>query len=94
MKRNAIPGEWNIECMACGKIVKASESVERWDGLRVCLEDNEQKHPLDMLPPFYKDEEALPFTSPRREDINISVTYVITPDPIPPGTFDSNNGTL
>jgi hypothetical protein len=94
MRRYAKTGEWNIECMVCGKVIKASESIERWDGLRVCQEDTEQRHPLDMVPPFFQDEEALPFTSPRSADTSILVTYATATTPVPPGNFDTNNGTI
>ena len=44
-----ILGNWNALCDSCGRRFKASEMKKRWDGLMVCREDFEQRHPSDFL---------------------------------------------
>lgn len=41
-------GSWNATCDVCGFDFKAQELKQRWDGLRVCKEDWEARHPLDF----------------------------------------------
>lgn len=42
-------GDWNAICDSCGRKFKASEMRERWDGLMVCKEDFELRHPQDFV---------------------------------------------
>ena len=60
----AIPGDFNAICDVCGKKTKSSEIQRRWDGLLVCSDDWEERHPLDMPRPPYRDDKAIPFTRP------------------------------
>ena len=62
MKNIAIPFDWNIICQVCRQKIKASESLKRWDGLIVCKDDYETRHPLDMPAPRQSEERVLPFT--------------------------------
>ena len=39
------PSDWIAECMRCGRMFKGSELMRTWDGLYVCQEDWEKKHP-------------------------------------------------
>lgn len=41
-------GTYNAVCEVCGFQHKADEMKERWDGLFVCKEDWEPRHPLDF----------------------------------------------
>ena len=38
-------GDYNAICDSCGRKFKASTMTKRWDGLFVCKEDNEPRHP-------------------------------------------------
>lgn len=38
-------GNWNAICDSCGRKFKADKLRKRWDGLMVCEEDFERKHP-------------------------------------------------
>lgn len=38
-------GDWNAICDSCGRKYKASTMKKRWDGLFVCEEDYELRHP-------------------------------------------------
>lgn len=54
---------WNAICDVCGFQYKAKDLRKRWDGLMVCKDDFEVRHPLD----FYRvknDHHQLPFTRP------------------------------
>ena len=60
-------GDWNAICAVCGWKFKASELKERWDGMRVCREDYDQRHPLDF-PNSIRPEPVLPWTRPEAQD--------------------------
>ncbi len=55
-----VSGDWNIICDVCAKKVKASETKRRWDGLIVCKDDYEFRHPQDFLK-AKTDKIAVPF---------------------------------
>lgn len=65
----AVKGDWNAECDVCGFKYKASQLKKRWDGLMVCKEDWELRHPSD----YYKfptgEESVVPWTRPSPTDI-------------------------
>jgi hypothetical protein len=60
----ATPFSWNVICQVCRKKVKASEIKKRWDGLLVCDEDFEHRHPNDFPLPAFKEQAPIPFSSP------------------------------
>jgi len=75
MSRNQyISGQWNLICDSCGKKIKAGQAHKRWDGLIVCLDDYEQRHPQDFVR-ARQDKISVPFSRPRPEDVFIPVTY-------------------
>lgn len=41
-------GSWNAECESCGFVFKSHELKKRWDGVMVCKDDWEPRHPLDF----------------------------------------------
>jgi len=49
MKNHLILGNWNALCDVCGRKFKALDMQKRWDGLMVCKEDFEIRHPSDFL---------------------------------------------
>lgn len=72
-----VSGDWWVICDVCSKKVKASKSKKRWDGLIVCDEDFEPRHPQDFLR-VRSDKISVPFTRPRPTDSFVSVTYDAT----------------
>lgn len=42
-------GDWYVSCDVCSKQIYASESRKRWDGLIVCPDDFEHRHPQDLI---------------------------------------------
>ena len=42
-------GQWNVLCDVCGMKFKSGDIKKRWDGLRVCAEDWEPRHPMDFF---------------------------------------------
>ena len=56
-------GQWNVICDVCGMKFKSNDIYERWDGLRVCREDWEVRHPMDFQRGF-KDDQSIPYTRP------------------------------
>lgn len=71
-------GEWNALCDVCGFKFKNTQLKERWDGLRVCADDWETRHPQEMIRPL-PAEKPLPWTRPEgSSDQFIVVDYTIT----------------
>jgi hypothetical protein len=61
-------GDHNAFCDVCGFKFKASELRKRWDGMMVCSEDNEIRHPQDLIRSI-KEKPAPPFSRPRNDEI-------------------------
>lgn len=72
-------GDWNVICDVCGKKTKSSLVKKRWDGMIVCPDDFEQRHPSDFLR-VRKENTTLPFSRPEPTDTFVSVSYVDTGD--------------
>ena len=43
------PGNHWVVCDVCGFDIRSSDAKERWDGLVVCPEDWEPRHPQDFV---------------------------------------------
>lgn len=55
-------GEWNVYCMVCNRKIKSGLALKRWDGLIVCPDDYENRHPMDFLR-AQQERISVPFTS-------------------------------
>lgn len=55
--------EWNALCDECGFKFKAQQLKRRWDGLMVCSDCWEIRHPQEMIRPI-PDQTKLPWTRP------------------------------
>lgn len=69
-------GEWNALCDVCGHKYKASELRQRWDGLMVCRDDWETRHPQELIRPI-PDQNKLPWTRPEATDSFIGGTCTV-----------------
>jgi len=63
-KNYYVSGEFNVTCDVCSRKIKASESRQRWDGFRVCLDDWEPRHEQDFVR-ARQDKISVPFTRPK-----------------------------
>lgn len=63
MKNHLQLGNWNCLCDSCGRKFKALDLRRRWDGLMVCAEDYEIRHPSDFLR-VQKEKIAVDFSRP------------------------------
>lgn len=63
MKNHLILGNWNALCDSCGRKFKANQLQKRWDGLMVCEEDWEQRHPQDLLR-VQREQISVPWARP------------------------------
>jgi hypothetical protein len=63
MKNHLLLGNWNALCDSCGRKFKAFDLQKRWDGLMVCQEDFEQRHPQDLLK-VQREKIAVPWSRP------------------------------
>lgn len=80
MKNYLQLGNWNALCDSCGRKFKASQLKRRWDGLMVCEEDYELRHPQDFLR-VQKEQISVPWARPYpEEDTFIVVPYRCTPE--------------
>lgn len=64
-------GSWNTICDVCGFKFKAEHLKQRWDGLIVCPEDFEVRHPQELIRPI-QDQAKLPWTRPEATDVFIN----------------------
>lgn len=64
-------GSWNTICDVCGFKFKANDLKQRWDGLMVCNNDWEIRHPQELIRPI-QDQAKLPWTRPEATDSFIS----------------------
>lgn len=65
-----LPGNWNAICDVCAQKYKAGEMRKRWDGLMVCPNDWEPRHPQDFLRAV-PDRQAVPWSRPETPDVFI-----------------------
>ena len=69
-------GEWNLICDVCSKKIKAHDAKTRWDGLVVCPDDFEHRHPQDYVKAKI-DKITVPFTRPIPPNVFIPVINII-----------------
>jgi hypothetical protein len=65
---NYIRGNWKAICESCGRIVKASELRQRWDGFMVDQRCWEPRQPQDFVRGV-ADTQAPIFTRPEQADV-------------------------
>ena len=83
MTRNRqVPGDWNVITDCCGRTMKFSQVVRQWDGLIVCPEHHDPRHPLDFVKSTH-DDQRVPISRPP------PTTYTYTIDST--GTVGSTN---
>ena len=88
-RTHAKKGDWSAICEVCGFKLKASRLKLRWDGLRVCSEDWEPRHPMDLYRGPIGTESQVPWTSPEPTDILIDVSFPgSSSTDLPGNTFD------
>lgn len=56
--------EWNVICHQCGFKKKSSEITKQWDGLLVCRECADPRHPQDFVR-GRRDRQTVPFSNPQ-----------------------------
>lgn len=69
-------GSSNAICDRCGRKFKREELTETWDGLMVCREDWETKHPQLMVRPL-PDQNKLPWTRPEPADTVVAAVCTL-----------------
>lgn len=82
-------GEWNAVCDRCGGEYKSSQIKEEWDGLRVCRECFDPRHPQDFVKGV-KDDQSVAWTRPEGADVEVDTSGWVAPDAVPSGTFDND----
>jgi len=74
-----IRGDWNAICDCCGRQYKGSQLQLRWDGLMVCSQDFEVRHPQDFVRGV-ADYQAPKWTRPESQDTFVDVNSIYPPD--------------
>lgn len=82
-------GEWLAICNVCGFQFHSSMLKKRWDGLMVCKDDWEERHPQDFVKGV-KDDQSVPWTRTEPEDVTIDTSGWVIPDSVPNGTFNNS----
>lgn len=77
-------GEWNVVCMVCNRKIKSGSALKRWDGLIVCEDDYENRHPMDFLR-ARQERISVPFTSDTSYDEFCGPSYPPYPFCTPQG---------
>jgi hypothetical protein len=67
MKKTKWPGNWKVMCHVCGFYYPSGEIKKRWDGLLVCPDDYETRHPQTLRGP-HRTEKPPPFISKDTDD--------------------------
>ena len=65
-------GQWNAQCDRCGFTFKARQLRKEWNGLRVCRECWEPRHPQDSLR-GKPDRQSTEWARPRSEGLDVSI---------------------
>lgn len=76
-------GDFNAICDSCGFKFKASELRERYDGMMVCAQDWEARHPLERSFAI-RNPASLQWTRPESQDTFVGHLFC---------TVDGMNGT-
>jgi len=83
--------QWNAICDVCGFEFLSGKLEKRWDGMMVCKDDFELRHPLDYLKNRMEMSQRLPWIAQEPADIFIGPTYIETGNnTVPDGTFDNS----
>jgi hypothetical protein len=73
---NYVPGDfWRI-CEVCGFKYRSTQTSKRWDGLIVCREDFETRHPQDFVRGL-TDRQNVPDPRPEPAHIFVGPTEAI-----------------
>lgn len=79
-------GTWNAVCDRCGLVFKSDQLRKTWDGLYVCHDDWEPRHPQDFVKGV-KDDQSVPWTRTEGADVEVDTSSWVTPESVPDGTF-------
>lgn len=71
-------GCWNVICDVCGFKKKSDQVQKRWDGLMVCAQDMEMRHPSDLIQ-IPEDNPSVPWSRPEPTDTFVPVSYIVPP---------------
>lgn len=67
-------GPWNVVCDVCGFEFHSHELHKRWDGLMVCRDDWEPRHPQDFVRSV--KESTIPWSRPEPAEVFVEVSYI------------------
>ncbi len=80
-----------VVCQVCGMDIYASDIKKRWDGILVCPEDYETRHPQDFVR-ARKDRVAADIVAPKSSEVSVAPTLSSggASTTIPTGTFNGD----
>ena len=81
-------GEWNADCMRCGFQYKSGSLKKDWEGLYVCKECWEPRHPQEFLK-GRKDHSSVPWTNKDDTDTEVDNFDWLGRTDVPSGTNDN-----
>jgi len=67
-------GDWSAVCDRCGFEFKSSQLKKTWDGLWVCHNDFEIRHPQDFIRGI-PDKQTVPWVRPEANDGVVEITF-------------------
>ena len=68
-------GAFNAICDICGRKYKSNQMKERWDGMMVCRQDFESRHPMDFFKARIEDL-SIPWNRHEQSDVFVDVPFI------------------
>lgn len=84
-KHGRWPGTWRAICDRCGFEFPSSMLRKDWQGLMLCHDDWETRHPQDFVRGI-PDNQTPPWTRPEPADVFIDVSYTVPLSCTPTGS--------
>jgi len=82
-------GSWKGICDVCGFLYKSDDLKKRWDGLYVCHDDWEVRHPMDFQRGI-KDDPSVAWTRPEGTDVEVDNSSWLGRTEVPKGDNDGS----
>ena len=84
-----IPGGHWVICDMCGCAIRNFDAKKTWDGLVVCPDDWEPRHPQDFIRGIPDDSSPKGLVRTEPQDTFVSLSYASATSTVPDGTFDN-----
>lgn len=84
-----VNNHWLV-CQLCGRDIRVQDARVTWDGLKVCEEDWESRHPQELIKPIVDQPAPIGPTTGKETPDYVTVTFTDVVDPIPTATHSGS----